>query len=157
MKISFALGLALTFETFALMGGAPNTAHAADANHSGTVCKNYNAAEVKDIDYLTYGTRNLNARPRYVVCPLVTTPPASGAPTPIYVNGFAASVQTISCSLYSYDVYGNILGINSFPSAMTGAINVYLNVPVNYAATADLLCLLPPSGTGVIYDVNVVQ
>ena len=158
MKISLAIGLATTLGTFVLGGGA-NTAHAENGNHSGTICKNYNAAEVTDIDYLTNGTRNLNMSPRFVICPLVT------APTPnakiVYVGGFAASGQTILCTLYSYDQVGNFLGGNSFPSAMTGNFYVYLSIPaVSSGAswgTSSVLCVLPPSASGVIYDVDVVQ
>jgi hypothetical protein len=150
-----ALGLSLTAAAFALMGGVPNTAHAVNANHSGTVCKNYNAAEATDIDYLTSGTRNLNANTRYVICPLVNSP--TGSAINVYVDGYAASGRTISCTLYSYNYLGSYLGSQSFPSARTGKFDVYLSVPTNYWGGSSVLCALPPSGSGVIYDVDIVQ
>jgi hypothetical protein len=156
MKSSLAFGLALTLGTFALTGGVPNTAHAANANHSGTICKNYNAAEALDIDYLTGGTRNLNAVSRYVICPLVTAA-SKNASTKVHVDGFASSGQTIFCTLYSYDNQGRFQGSKSFSSAKTGAFDVQLSVPSNSASALSVLCLLPPSTQGIIYDIDVVQ
>ncbi len=157
MKISLALGLALSLGTFALMGGVPNAAHAANGNHSGTICKNYNAGQVKDIDYLVNGTRNLNSSSRFVICPLVTAG-TGNANLGVFVDGFAASGQTITCTLYSYSFQGNFLGAKSFPSAMTGRFDVYLSVPNGTIwGGSSVLCLLPPSGQGVINDVDVVQ
>jgi hypothetical protein len=156
MKISLALGLALPLATFALMGGAPNTAHAANANHSGTICKNYNAAEATDIDYLTNGTRNLNANPRFVICPLVVAATTNSS-TKVHVDGFAFPGQTIFCTLYSYDNEGHFLGSKSFPSAQTGTFDVKLSVPSNSSSALSVLCELPPSAQGVIYDIDVVQ
>ena len=156
MKISLALGLALPLGMVALMGGVPNTAHAANANHSGTICKNYDASEALDIDYLTGGARNLNANSRYVICPLVAAATTSSA-TKVHVDGFAASGQTILCSLFSYDNQGHFLGFQSFPSAQTGTFAVKLKVFSNSSSALSVLCLLPPSGQGVIYDIDVVQ
>jgi hypothetical protein len=156
MKISLALGLALPLATFALMGGVPNTAHAANANHSGTICKNYDAAEALDIDYLTSGTRNLNASPRYVICPLVAAA-TSNSTTKVHVDGVAYPGQTIFCTLTSFDNQGHFLGSKSFPSAQTGTFDVKLSVPSNSSSALSVLCLLPPSGQGVIYDIDVVQ
>jgi hypothetical protein len=157
MKISLALGLALTLGTFVLVGGAPNTAHAVDANHSGTLCKNYHASQVTDIDYLSNGVRNLSSSSRYVVCPLVISPAASAASATVYVDGIAASGQTISCTLYSYDEDKNLIGSKSFPTPITGTFDVLLSVPSYYWATSSVLCRLPPSSAGIIYDVDVVQ
>jgi len=157
MKISLALGLAVTLGTSALMGAVPNTAHAANGNHSGTICKNYNAGQVKDIDYLTNGTRNLNSSSRFVICPLVTAG-TGNANMSVFVDGYANSGQTITCTLYSYDFHGNFLGAKSFPSALTGKFDVYLSVPNGTIwGGSSVLCLLPGSAQGVIYDVDVVQ
>jgi hypothetical protein len=158
MKISLALGLSLTLGTFALVGAAPNTAHAVNATHSGTVCKNYNAAEAKDIDYLGSGVRNVNASPRFVVCPLIRLPDSGGgiAPTAVsaYVTGFAASGQTIACTMYGVDYSGNFLGSES-TAPMTGQFGTVLYVPENIWSSADLVCELPASGNGLIYQIQV--
>ena len=156
MKISLALGLALPLATFALMGGVPNTAHAANAKHSGTICKNYDASQALDIDYLASGTRNLNASARYVICPLVAAATTNSS-TKVHVDGFAASGQTIFCTLYSYDNQGHFLGFQSFPSAQTGTFDVKLSVSSNSSSALSVLCLLPPSAQGIIYDIDVVQ
>jgi hypothetical protein len=151
MKISLALGLAVTLGTSALMGGVPNTAHASAANHSGTICKNYNAPEAMDIDYLTNGARNLNVNSRFVICPLVTS---GNSTTKVHVDGFAASGQTIFCTLDSYDNQGNFLGSASSPSA-TGKFDFHLSVPSKSSGALSVLCLLPPLAQGIIYDLDV--
>jgi hypothetical protein len=155
MKISLALGLALTLGTSALVGGVPETAHAANANHSGTICKNYDAGEALDIDYLPGGTRNLNANSRYVICPLVIAATTNSS-TKVHVDGYAVAGQTIYCTLYSYDNQGNFLGSQS-SSAQTGTFDVKLKVSTNSSSALSVLCLLPPSAQGVIYDIDVAQ
>jgi hypothetical protein len=139
------------------MGGVPTTAHAANGNHSGTICKNYNAGQALDIDYLANGTRNLASSPRFVICPLVTAGTGS-LNTNLFVDGYAAPGQTIFCTVYSYSYKGAFLGSKSFPSAMTGTFDVYLSVPDGTVwGGLSVLCELPPSGQGVIYDINVEQ
>lgn len=156
MKISLALGLALASGTYALIGGASNVAHAVNANHSGTICKNYNASQATDIDYLPYGTRNLNSSTRFVICPLVTSG-NSNATAAVFVDGYAAAGQTINCTLYSYNYKGAFLGATSFSSAQTGTFDIYLKVANNYYDGLSVLCSLPPSAQGIIYDFDVVQ
>jgi hypothetical protein len=156
MKTALSLGLALTMGTFGLLSLSSNV-YAVNANNAGTACKNYNAREVTDIDYLPNGTRNLNASARYVICPIVRSPTSSSYAVNVYVDGFAAAGQTISCTLYSYDYNGTYLGSQSFPTARTGTFDQYLSVPGHYWGTASVLCLLPGSGNGIVYDVDVVQ
>ena len=156
MKTALSLGLALTLGAFSLLSH-PGNAYAVNANNSGTSCKNYNAAQVADIDYLASGTRNLNASPRYVICPIVRSPTSASYGVNVYVDGFAAAGRTISCTLYSYDYTGNYLGSQSFPAARTGTFDQYLSVAGSYWGNASVLCLLPGSAGGLIYDVDVVQ
>lgn len=156
MKTALSLGLSLTLGTFSSMS-LPGNAYAVNANNAGTICKNYNASQVADIDYLPNGTRNLNASSRYVICPIVRSPTSASYAVNVYVDGFAAAGRTISCTLYSYDYTGTFLGSQSFPSARTGTFDQYLSVPGHYWGTASVLCLLPGSAGGIIYDVDVVQ
>jgi hypothetical protein len=156
MKIALSLGLALTLGTFGLMSLSSN-AYAVNANNSGTTCKNYNAAQVADIDYLPNGTRNLNASSRYVICPIVRSPTSASYAVNVYVDGFAASGRTITCTLNSYDYNGNFLGSQSFPTARTGTFDQYLSVAGSFWGNASVLCLLPASAGGIIYDIDVVQ
>src|SRR5262245_14760990 len=39
-------------------------------DHSGTICKNYNAGEVGYIDYFPNGTRTLRTTGTYLICPI---------------------------------------------------------------------------------------
>jgi hypothetical protein len=155
MKTALSLGLSLTLGTFSLLSLASN-AYAVNTNNSGTSCKNYNAAQVADIDYLPNGTRNLNASSRYVICPIVRSPASTGTAVSVYVDGFAAAGRTISCTLYSYDYNGTFLGSQSFPTARTGTFDQYLSVAGHYWGNASVLCLLPASAGGIIYDVDVL-
>lgn len=155
MKSVYGLGLAATLSAIASFCLSSN-AYAVNANHSGTVCKNYNAAQATDIDYLTNGTRNLNASSRYVICP-ITRSPTSTNQVSVYVDGFAASGKTISCTLYSYDYNGTFIGSQSFPTPRTGTFDQYLSVAGRYWSNASVLCLLPASAGGIIYGVEVVQ
>jgi hypothetical protein len=128
-----------------------------DTNHSGTVCRNYNAAEAKDIDSLPSGTRNLNTSSRFVICPVVRLPDDSDggsiAIVSVYLDGYAASGRTISCTLNSYDYNGSFLGATSAYS-LTGRFEAFLKATAGYWSSANVLCLLPPSGTGILYDIN---
>ena len=156
MKTALSVGFALTLGTFGLLSLSSN-AYAVNANNSGTSCRNYNAAQVADIDYLASGTRNLNASSRYVICPIVRSTTSASYAVNVYVDGFAAAGKSISCTLYSYDFTGTFLGSQSFPTARTGTFDQYLSVAGHYWSNASVLCLLPGSAGGIIYDVDVVQ
>jgi hypothetical protein len=155
MKSSITLGLVVALGSL----GIASTAHATNANHSGTICKNYNAGQVTDIDYLASGTRNLNASPRSVICPLVRSPNSSNN-VAVYVDGFHSGTQTTTCTLYSYDYNGTFKGSNSFTQTSTGSWDRYLSVPAGqgpYWGAASVLCTIPGSAQGIIYNVDVVQ
>jgi len=156
MKTALSFGLSLVVGTLGSVG-LSGEAHAVNANNSGTACKNYNAAQVADIDYLPSGARNLNASSRYVICPVVRSTTSASYGVNVYVDGFAAAGKTISCTLYSYDYNGAFLGSKSFPTARTGVFDQYLSVAGHYWSNASVLCLLPGSAGGIIYDVDVVQ
>ena len=158
MRIGIALALAAVTGISGLVA-VPGTAYAVNSNISGTACRNYNAAEATDIDYLTNSVRNLNAAPRYVICPIVRSPTASNVVS-IRVAGFTAPGTLISCTLTSYAIDGSTLGFQSFTVQ-----NPFINVPFDqplaapgaFGGNATLLCLLPGNGGGVIYGIDVVQ
>jgi hypothetical protein len=154
MKTALSLGLAATLGAFSLMG-APNDAHATSLNNAGSVCKNYDAADATVIDFLVNGVRNLASSAKYVICPLVRAP--GNSTIKVHVDGYAWSGQTIFCTLYGYDNAGSILGSKSFAMPHTGTFDVSLSVPGKTYSNASVLCLLPPSGEGVLYDVDVLQ
>ena len=134
-------------------------AHAVNANHSGTICKNYNASQVGDIDYLPSGTRNLNASARSIICPIVRAPTSTNS-IAVYVDGYHYGTQTTTCTLYSYNYNGTYLGSTSFTQTGTGAFDRYLSLPsaqAPYYAAASLLCTIPGGANGIIYDIDVIQ
>jgi len=135
------------------------TAQATNANHSGTICKNYNASQVTDIDYLASGTRNINASPRSIICPLVRAPTSTNSAA-VYVDGYHSGSQTTTCTLYSYNYNGTYLGSVSFTQTGSGAFDRYLSLPAPQAptyATLSVLCTIPGGGAGIIYDIDVIQ
>lgn len=155
MKMTTALALALVAGVLGL-AGVSNEAYAVNANHGGPICRNYNAPEVADIDYLTNGVRNLNPNSRYVICPLVRSPTSTNVVN-LFVDGSANSGTTISCTLFSYDFTGRFLGSQSFPAPRTGVFDQFLTVPGSFWGTANVLCLLPGNAAGLIYDIDVEQ
>ncbi|HXL82713.1 MAG TPA: hypothetical protein VN989_01145 [Casimicrobiaceae bacterium] len=156
MKSVITLGLALAVGAFGSIGVA-TTAQATNLNHSGTICKNFNASEVLDIDYLPNGTRNLNVSPRSVVCPIVRSPTSTNTLT-VYVDGKNSGAATTTCTLYSYNYTGAFMGSTSFTAGGTYDRLLSLASPQapNWAA-ASLICGLPGSAQGTIYDIDVVQ
>ena len=155
MKAALSLGLVLTVTTFGSLS-VSGTAYAVNANISGTACRNYNAGEANDIDYVTQGARNASASPRAVICPIVRSPTTTNAVS-VYVDGFAATGQTIFCELLSFDYTGKFLGYQAFSAGRTGTFDVFLTVPGSYWGNASVLCTLPPNFQGLLYNVDVVQ
>ena len=51
---------------------------------SGSVCRNFKAAEATDIDYLINGVRNINPANRSVICPVTYNGLPSGATSGTY-------------------------------------------------------------------------
>jgi hypothetical protein len=152
-----ALALSLTVALGALGSiGVPVNAYAVNANHSGTICKNYNAGQVMDIDYLTSGTRNLNVNSRYIICPIVRSPTSNNR-LAVYVDGIHYGTRTTTCTLYSYDYTGAFQGSQSFTFTGSGNFDRYLSVPSTYWAAGSVLCNIPGSATGVLRDIDVVQ
>jgi len=139
----------------AALSGISSTAYAVNNNISGTVCKNYNAGEALDIDYLTFGVRNINANSRSVVCPIIRSPTASPYSVSGYVDGTTYSGATISCTLSSYNYNGDFLGSQFF--SVSGTFDYFVSVTGAYWSYASLLCSLPGSGNGIIYGMDVTQ
>jgi len=137
-------------------------AHATDANHSGTICKNYNGGEALDIDYEPYGTRNINANSRYIICPIVRAPTSDNSAA-VWVGGTHSNTSvTTTCTLYSYGFDPNTYrGSVSFTvSATSGDWERYLTLPsgqANYWDNLSLFCYIPGSAQSVITGIAVVQ
>lgn len=151
MKFGIALALPLVMGTLSLSSVSTN-AYAVNSNINGTVCKNYNAAQALDIDYFGYGTRNVNADVRQVICPIVRSPTSTNN-VELWVYSTLLAGASGSCLLLSYDFDGSLLG--SLPFSMGGPAHV--TVPGTFWSTASVLCYLPGGGRGIINTIDVVQ
>jgi len=155
MKSAITLGIGVTLGAIGFFGEVPQ-AYAVNANHSGTVCRNYNAGEALDIDYFYYGTRNISSTGKYVVCPIVRAPNAASG----YIDGRIYDGETIYCTVYSVNYTGAYLGSTSFSVTGPTTFDRYFSFPstqVSYWGNMSALCYLPGNGQGVIYDIDVIQ
>jgi hypothetical protein len=157
MKLGASFALALLTGVLGLSGLA-SKAHAELTDMSGTICRNYNAAEVLDIDYLGWGVRNLNANPRYVICPVVILSLGLN-PTLIqlFVQGETFSGATITCTLSTFDHDGTYLGSDSFLAPRSGSFSQYLSTSATQLSSSTVLCSLPGSAQGLIVNITAVQ
>jgi len=158
MKSAIRVGFALAMFAFGSLGFVTG-AHATNANHSGTICKNYNASQVTDIDYLVSGTRNLNASARSIICPIVRAPTSTNNAA-VYIDFYHSGTQTTSCTLYSYNYNGTYMGSASFTQTGSGYFDKYLSLPAGqapYWANLAVLCTIPGGATGLLVDIDVVQ
>lgn len=140
------------------------SAHADNINTSGVACRNYNASEALDIDYLFNGARNLNASPRSVICP-ISRSPLTGTPSPTFwVFGSNNPGTATSCTVYVHDYLGTLISLQSFTQSVPASgttLNWFQAVtfPTLPAAFdfATMLCTIPASAGGVIHGVTAVQ
>lgn len=143
---TFLLGMAIA---------APTASAAEWTNHSGTVCKNYNASEVSYIDYFSNGTRNLStSATTTVICPLSrNTTGTYGAYFYVHVSGS----QSTTCTAYSHTYDGMLLastsnsGIGEIPLDLYGFGNS--NTYSNYS----VLCDLPANRLAVLNTVDLYE
>ena len=132
-----------------------------DSVHSAAICRNYNASEATDIDYLPWAVRNLNSSSRYVICPLVVPIPPGGlideSPYLISVNveGSTRPNQSLTCTLFSHDAFGEFLGSDSFNIGSFTAFSYELRVPAIAPTDASVLCLLPGSAGGQLTELDL--
>jgi hypothetical protein len=154
MKTALSFGLTLAVGALALTG-TPQAAYAANTNIAGTECKNYNAGEEKFMDYLTDGIRNIDSVAHTIICPIVHTP-GSATTVNVYVDGYSQTGYPIACVLYSYNYTGAFIASTSMPGK-TGTFDTPVSVAGALWSTANLYCTLPPSGKGIIYDIDVYQ
>jgi hypothetical protein len=153
MRMGIALALALVMGISGLVG-VSSKAFAVNSNISGSACRNYNARDVTDIDYLPNGVRNVNVSSRLVICPIVRSPTSTNA-VGVYVDGFVPPGNTIACTLFSYNIDGSF-GSQAF-TAQPGTFDQFVTVPGSYWGNANVLCSLPGNISGQIYDIDVVQ
>jgi hypothetical protein len=159
MKSVLTSVLGLSLILLGALAAAP-TAHAVIADHSGTICKNYNASEATLIDYLTNGARSFKASATSVICPLARNT-SNGNGAWVYVDITHTGTQTTSCTAYSYNLNGAFLasasqtwtgsGFHEFALNLTGAGKS--NSWSNYS----VLCTIPGSSAGLVYDIDLSE
>ena len=89
--------LSSVFITTALLSSNAPVARAESLNTAGTVCRNYNAREALDIDFLQDGARYINDSPRPVICPIPRPSQVAGGnvgdevpPVSFFIDGWNA-------------------------------------------------------------------
>jgi len=128
---------------------------------SGSVCRNFNAAEATDIDYLINGVRNINPATRSVICPVPYTGPLpSGRTTFNYeLYGRNSSGISVNCTMYTASIGGTFLASQSANNAADPMINLYVFQPAQVPSGADLniLCSIPGNPGMYITTVTSLQ
>ena len=164
MRLKSALtrgGLVLPLVLLGLLAAAPMVSAAEWTDHSGTVCKNYNAGEVSYVDYFTNGTRIVTkTTPTAVICPLSrNTTGTNGAY--IYVHITHSGTQTTACTAYSYSLNGTPLAAGSGSATGSGRLLLGLNLYGAGKSAAlsnySVYCTIPGSGNGVLNTVDVYE
>lgn len=162
MNSQFVMGtLAAGFVVAATLGAsAPVMAATVSTvgNHSGTICKNYNAADASVIDYLTSGARASKAGNVSLICPLVRSTQGTGGAT-AYVDVTHSTSGTTTCTLYSVSSAGTYLATNTLSWTGVGFHEFALSVAGVNKSTAwsdyAVLCNIPGSYNGVIMGVDL--
>lgn len=146
--------LGLSLAAGLLAGAYAEPARAAtsqNVSNHGSACRNYNASEALDIDYLTSGARNINASSRTVICP-VARHPVTGPAQGIYIDGSNTSGAAVYCGVYAYEYNGTLL------SSTSTTLPGYASLPtVSYWGHVSVLCTLPGSGGAVVYGITAVD
>lgn len=138
-------------------------AHADNINTSGVLCQNFNAAEALDIDYFTFGVRDINAAARSVICSIPRSPLATGATPEFFVDGENFGTTSTSCTLTIYTFGGTVTQSMSFTESSTGTTRTWDHAvlfPVGSIGTFDYasaLCTLPGGGQAVLFGITSVQ
>ena len=132
-------------------------------NHSGTICKNYNAGEVSYIDYLFNGTRVVTTTsPTAIICPLTrNTANVQGAM--VHVDVTHNGNQTTTCLAFSSNIGGGTLLASGSEPPWTGSgshrFNINLVGPGKSSVWSDysVLCTIPGNAGGVINGVDLYE
>jgi len=137
------------------------SANAANITTHGGACRNFDPAGVSKLDYFTSGVRNLSTTtPVNVICPVEREPlPAGVANGIIYIDGANAGGTTTSCTVYSFDFTGTLLGTRSVSSSAS-QYDMSVSFPAallpQYAYVA-AVCTLPTNSNSVLKGVSPEQ
>ena len=160
MKLTIRFGFSLILAWLTSMASVQTAQASVTTDHSGTICHAYNASQATLVDYFDYGTRNIATYSLPVVCPLVrSTNNSAGATADVDV--FTFSNQTISCTFSSYPWNSNTpKGTVTQSWTGTGSHEFSMTLPSgssDFWSTYSVRCTLPPSGSGVLKDVDLIE
>jgi len=127
-----------------------------DVNTHGATCVNFNAAEARDIDFLSSGVRNINAAARPVIC-AVKRHPVTGPGQAFFIDGSNAAGASTSCTASSFSFTGVFRTSESFTESTATYDRSLILETVSFFDYVSLLCTLPPSGRGVLFGVTAVD
>ncbi|MGN7917881.1 hypothetical protein [Lysobacter sp. ESA13C] len=153
--IMFGLSLSAGLLASAVAGHA-DAATSQNVSTHGSACKNYNAADALDIDYWSYGVRNLNAAARYVICPIARHP-VTGPGQNFYVDGSNRNGASTSCTVYAYNYNGDFLSSYSFTTSLAKYDQLAPLSSVSYWGFVSVVCSLPANGDGVLFGAFAVD
>jgi hypothetical protein len=162
MKSVITRGLGLAIVALGFLAAAP-MASAQITNHSGTICKNYNAEEATLIDYLTNGTRSYKTSATSIICPLTrdarNPSNTNGGRINIYVTH--TGTQTTTCTAFSNRDPGEFLASSTQTSTGSGTRLLQLNLtgPGKSSPGSDysVLCSIPGNSSGVVHSVDLLE
>jgi hypothetical protein len=153
--ILFGLSLSAGLLASAATGHA-DAATSQNISTHGSACKNYNAAEALDIDYLPWGVRNINAAVRSVICPIARHP-VTGPAQNFYVDGSNSNGASTTCTVYAYNYNGDFLSSYSFTTNLAKYDQLAPLTSVSYWGFVSVYCLLPANGNGVLFGAFAVD
>ncbi|KOR27629.1 hypothetical protein TI04_12925 [Achromatium sp. WMS2] len=143
------------------LAASPQQATAAViADHSGTICKNYNASDVSYIDYYSNGTVSKKSTSTLVVCPLArNTSGVNGAY--VYVDLSHSGTLATTCTAYSYSYTGVLKASGS--KTFTGSGFGELSISLVGAGKSDawsnysVICTIPGGSAARVLGVALLE
>ena len=145
----------------ALTASAGLVASAAAATQTNISLSDFHAVDPLQASNLVYSSQSVTSKSTTTtqLIASVTHNPATSTVT-VYVDGYhAASGQSTSCTLYSYNYTGNFL------ASVTGSATVQLNWEIPLTLTTaqmgpwayfSVLCTIPPNQQGSLFGVTVL-
>lgn len=159
MKSANMLALVVSLAITATFVSGREASAATTTNHSGTICKNYNAGDATEIDYLPSGARSLATYATPVICPLVRSTTRTAGATAYVDVQHNVNIST-NCTVYSYDKKGVYLGSTGANWTGTGFHEFALTLGAGKStSTSDyaVLCTIPGNGAGTVMGVDLKE
>lgn len=153
MKIIKVLGYGLTSVAATLMSG--NAFAAASTVYAGSVCHNYVSQDASEFEFYGHGITNSSTITKKVICPVAKRINDMNG-IGVKVNIDAKSPNTISCTLFSYNINGNKLGYATASNKAKGKETLTMRTPASTTRShSSVLCSLPGNEDAEIYSIEV--